>query len=751
MEMEENAITDTAVRQKFAENLHADLKQAIDDKKPAEQRMLEALRQFHGLSGEMKQAKGSEGGLVSGGKIQYPSQDNITRPLTLKTAARWADMMLPTNDRNWQIDPTPVPELHDPKQPAIAPNGAPMVSPDGQPLTLEDIRQAQVKEAKKKAAGMQEAIDDDLQECHFAAEARDGIFDASLYGCGILKGPFVFSKPKKCRKKSEYTDKNTGQKKTLYEIELIQEKKAVVSRVDPWNFFPQRSRCIEEAEKTFELHLYTEKQTRALAKQPGFDPEAVNELLGKGCGESELSSAMLTDRSSVVGYSSDAFKGRFTVWEYHGPIPKEVLTAMGMEIPEDDKLTVLNGEVWFSNGVVLKAALSHLEGEERLPYYVINYEKDPTDIFGYGVPWVIRHDQNAVHTLWDLAMVNGVASAGVTLAMLAGRLQGPSGGVVTEVEIGVKPINLLHFSDEQDSDVRKVVQQFSIESRLNEIMPLYEKAKENANEHAMMPEVLEGEGEKAYGTLVGTIDRIRNKNIIQRRFALETDDNWLAPIIEAMYDWHMLHNEDDSIKGDYSIVPRGVSHLLVKELRSANIMTVVQLSADPRFAPFFENYDLAELSVSQLDLPPNAVLKPKDKAMKDAEAMSQPPPDPRIEAEKIRQQTQAASDQAMLAKVQLEGQVQLQLSRERTVQEQIKAAAQSQDRADDRAANDRATSMEAENERLRMALDAEHKNRKLDQDARKNAADTTLKATEIASKQQHDQTEAALERPYRTN
>ena len=194
-----------------------------------------------------------------------------------------------------------------------------------------------------------------------------------------------------------------------------------------------------------------------------------------------------------------------------------------------------------------------------------------------------------------------------------------------------------------------------------------------------------------------------------------------------------------------------MSHLLVKELRSANIMTVVQLSADPRFAPFFENYDLAELSVSQLDLPPNAVLKPKDKAMKDAEAMSQPPPDPRIEAEKIRQQTQAASDQAMLAKVQLEGQVQLQLSRERTVQEQIKAAAQSQDRADDRAANDRATSMEAENERLRMALDAEHKNRKLDQDARKNAADTTLKATEIASKQQHDQTEAALERPYRTN
>ena len=77
----------------------------VGQKQPLEQRWLEDLRQLHGQYEATVQQD-----LRESGKSQL--YVNVTRPKTNAAAARLNDMLFPTDDKNWAIEPTPVPELH---------------------------------------------------------------------------------------------------------------------------------------------------------------------------------------------------------------------------------------------------------------------------------------------------------------------------------------------------------------------------------------------------------------------------------------------------------------------------------------------------------------------------------------------------------------------------------------------------------------------------------------------------------------
>ena len=599
--------------------------EAVTAKVEVERRMDEARKQLQGDDREQRPAKAPAGGEVSGPESRYPSQDNITLRLTTITASRWADMCFPTNDRNFEVKPTPVPDLVKPLDNVVTVGGEPLPveGADGtqRPMTEKDVALVMQEAADKAAAIMQKQIDDDLTECHFNAHAREAIDDACAYGTGILKGPFVVNKPQKVRKKSQFVGKD-GQIGTLWEIGYTQKKKPACSRVDPWDFFPQRSRRIEEAEHAFVRHTLTGKQLDALAKQPGFNAELIAQI--------KRAKPNKADPSRGGAEEKGPNEGRYTIWEYHGPFPKKAMAAMGC--PCDEESESIYGEVWFSGGIVAKVAMSHLESQDRLPFYVINYQRDPNDIFGFGVPWIVRYDQNAIHTLWDAMIVNGVLSSGVIIALIKGALSKDQGNI----KIGVNPVEVLNFSanDLADMDVSKAIQDFSVESTLDKTMPLYERVKANAEEHAMIPFVVQGDVAKAYGTAYGTQQLMNSTNIVQRRFARTTDDDLIVPLIEAFYDWEMLHGDNDAAKGDYCVKALGISYLLKKELEALNFYTFLGGPAkDPSLAANYNQRWLAEMAVTVLDLPADQALVSKEQAAQNAQNQP-PPPEVQIAMEK---------------------------------------------------------------------------------------------------------------------
>jgi hypothetical protein len=247
----------------FVGDLQAEVDRRIGLKHPLEQRWLEDLRQYHGIYPDK---------LLQDLAKQNRSEMflNVTRSKTNTAAAKLGDMLFPTDDRNWAIEPTPVPEvvrrLEDldamgtqVEQRANAmleagdPQGAEALISEAQPLLDEAGRSRQaIKKAQRSADGMQDAIADQLIECRYNEQARQVIEEACRLGAGVIKGPVRLMTP------DRRWQEMIGPDGAPY-IRLVDRKNRMRPagyRVDPWHFFPDPD--VEdhtEGDGTFERHL----------------------------------------------------------------------------------------------------------------------------------------------------------------------------------------------------------------------------------------------------------------------------------------------------------------------------------------------------------------------------------------------------------------------------------------------------------------------------------------------------------------
>lgn len=111
----------------------------------------------------------------------------ITKPKTDIGVARVSELLLPNDDRPWDIKPTTIPDIDE------AANG-----PDDATVTLGDGSEANAKAVammiKDKAAEVAKAeadwIEDKFQEGKVYSEMRQVVADAGRIGTGVLKGPY---------------------------------------------------------------------------------------------------------------------------------------------------------------------------------------------------------------------------------------------------------------------------------------------------------------------------------------------------------------------------------------------------------------------------------------------------------------------------------------------------------------------------------------------------------------------------------
>ena len=196
--------------------------EAVQRRKLTEERWLDDLRQFHG------NYDGKTSAILQSDEHRSKIFLNITRPKTNAWAARLGDMLFPNDERNWGIDPTPVPELTEDAQAAVKEaeamderaetaigehNSAVDAGEEPDPIHAQiagqaaasakrlrdhyDQSQKVLEEARKRAAAMEREIDDQLTEARYPAMCRDVIMDAVKLGSGIFKGPVITSSGRK--------------------------------------------------------------------------------------------------------------------------------------------------------------------------------------------------------------------------------------------------------------------------------------------------------------------------------------------------------------------------------------------------------------------------------------------------------------------------------------------------------------------------------------------------------------------------
>ena len=440
--------------------------------------------------------------------------------------------------------------------------------------------------AKKAAQMMEKKMHDQLEESQASKHLRSVAFETSLFGTGLLKGPFAFDK--------EYPRwDDEGNYDPLYET-IPQ-----VEYVSLWDFYPDPdARNMAEAEYTIQRHRLSRTQMRSLKRRPHFRDESIELAIDYGPNYvREYWEDSLED--NITHDSID----RYEVLEYWGVLDADLAEEAEIDIPKEledrDQLQV---NIWVCHGQILRLVLNPFT-PTRIPYCSVPYEMNPYSFFGIGVAENMEDTQLLMNGFMRMAVDNG--------ALSGNRRQAGAPG---QAIFGTKFPNVSQ-----------------------ELLMMFDKARQLSDESTGIPSYSHGSGS------VGGIGRTASgmsmmlsasaQNI--KAVVRNVDDYLLAPLGKALFAFNMQFNFDkEYVKGDLEVRARGTESLMRNEIRSQRLLQFMQMAANPAMAPFVKyDYILRELAAS-MDLDEDKILNdPREaviqaKMMSEIQAMMPPPPEP---------------------------------------------------------------------------------------------------------------------------
>ena len=430
------------------------------------------------------------------------------------------------------------------------------------------------------AKKMEKQIHDQLEESNANKQLRIAAFECSLFGTGIMKGPFAVDK--------EYPNWNEeGEYKPL--IKTIPQ----TSSVSIWDFYPDPDAAnMDDAEYVVERHKMSRSQIRALKNRPFFRSNSID--LAVEIGESYIKEWW---EQAMEDDSQESKAERFEVLEFWGHVDTSVLENYDVDIPKELSTTdQVNVNIWVCNGQVLRLVMNPFT-PSIIPYYAVPFEVSPYSLFGIG----IAENMDDTQTL-----MNGFMRMAVDNAALSGNLliEVDESNLVPGQDLSVYPGKVFR---RQGGAPGQAIFGTSFPNVSNENMQMFDKARVLADESTGFPSFAHGQtGVSGVGRTASGISMLMSAaNGSIRNVVKNVDDYLLGPLAKAFYNFNMQFNYDSEIKGDLEIKARGTESLMANEVRSQRLMQFLGVVQNPVLAPFAKmDYIIREIAKS-MDLDPD--------------------------------------------------------------------------------------------------------------------------------------------------
>ncbi|RAK01612.1 portal protein [Aliidiomarina maris] len=659
----------------LAMELERQLAEVLRDRQTIEHRMVEDLQNYHGeYDSEVVKA-------LKEAKRAHPFI-KLTRAKTNAAESQLVDLLFPNDDKNWAIEPTPVPELAGKigDDTPVTMNGQSYQDEEGNIVTESDLAERELELIRERCLNMEAEIEDQLVESSYNAMCRKAIHDACVVGTGVLKGPVVIGK----------TDRAYVEVEGEWQMVVKESFTPAVEVVRPWDFYPDMSAShISEAEFAFERRYMSKQQVRDLVKRKGFPKQQVARVLKMKPEETQHNSSYQDDVRRLAGLSDTLNDTRYETWEYHGPISREVLLNLGVigDIPDDEDefdewlQEGIVATVFYCGGIVLGARTHLITYEGYLPYRVFNWEEDDSSIFGYGVPRMVRDEQAIINSVWRTMLDNASITAGPQIGRNRKHIKPANGEWTLEP---FKQWDMIGGT----GDIKQAFSTFEFTSHLNELSAIYQTSRILFDEVSGVPMMQQGEQGEATQTLGGMSILMNAANTVRRRQVKAWDDNVTSPIIGDFYHWNMVNNDRADIKGDFQVDARGTGALLVRETLAMALTNFLQMAAGNEvFAPVLQIKQLQIMRLwARTQQLPADIIPSEDELRAYYENLQEQSQasDPQIEIEQLRIEQlqkkfefeQKVEEQKLEAKM-LELQVKAEL-KERELGAQLQAKASSE-------------------------------------------------------------------------
>jgi hypothetical protein len=551
---------------------------------------------------------------------------NITAPFVDAAAAKVGGIILPTDERAWSIEPTPITDdllqRSKGKLPIDVIRGMGEANvPEDKAVQVAQAEQASaqavIDEAKEKADKAQKRIEDWHVESQFHSEMRKTLEDCCRIGSGVLKGPIPISR-----------------RAQMYRADALVVVDKIVpgsKRVDPRNFFPDPA-CgenIHNGNYTWERDYLTAKQLRELKRNKAYLADQIDLCLAEGpLGNNG-------NRKTADGKSvSD--KDIFEIWYFHGTAVKEDLEAAGCKC--DDDAVAIPAQFEMVNDRVIKGALNPLDSG-AFPYDVMPWKRRKNSPWGTGVARQIRTPQRIVTAGTRVMLTNGGRAAGPVFVMNH-AIERADGGPnnIEPWAVFVMP------EDGSATDARAAMTMFEIPDRFNSLSGIVQFGFMLAEKVTGLPLMLQGQMGDAPDTLGGQKMMQGNASETLHRVALLWDDNVTEPHIRRYYDWLLQYGDDDE-KGDFQIDARGSTSLVEREMYKNEVTQLLQASLNPAFK--LDPAKVMEEHLRTTKKNPKLFTLTEEQQKQAAAAQQQQPQDTSLQVANVRAQTEMQKVEAI--------------------------------------------------------------------------------------------------------
>ena len=456
----------------------------------------------------------------------------------------------------------------------------------------------QIKPAQIAARQLNKLIEDQLDESNANIILRNAIFESCLLGTGIIKGPFTFNKTL-----HRYNLSGNGNARE-YAPEIVKVPRIEFCSV--WDFYPDpNARSMDECEYIIHRHRLNRQQFKDLINRPFFSKEKIEECLQMGGNYTKQS--WETDLDLENNTYGDIEKYRYEVLEYWGTIDALTAREYGLEIDsaiEDNQDIQVN--VWTVRGKVIRIVENPFK-PFRIPYQAFNYEKNPYQFFGIGVPENMDDAQS---------IMNGHARMAIDNLALAGNLvfDIDESALVNNQSMEVFPGKIFK---RQAGVPGQAIYGIKFPNTAPENMQMFDKFRQLADESTGIPSYSHGQtGVQSMTRTASGMSMLMGAASLNIKTVIKNiDDSLIKPLGESMFQWNMQFYEGElPIIGDFEIKATGSSSLMRKEVRSQRLTMFLQTIQNPQIAPFVRISEVIKELAYSLDLDPEEILNSKDEA-----------------------------------------------------------------------------------------------------------------------------------------
>lgn len=434
---------------------------------------------------------------------------------------------------------------------------------------VEGARQAAKKRAAMQAKVAEEKIDEMLKNGGFYKALSEFITDLPLFPFAVMKGPVVRVLPEVTWESNQAVIKNVP--------------KLTWTRVSPFDVWWTPGVSDIEDASILERIRFTRADLNDLLDLPGYNEDGIRAVLeeyGSG-GLTDFIDTTDSERADQESRENPQMNqsGLITGLEFTGNIQGQMLLDEGMpknKIP--DPLRDYFVQAWLVGRHIIKVQLAP-SPRKRHPYYITSFEKVPGTPVGNGLPDILSDVQESGNATLRALVNNMSIASGPQVVVNMDRIDAADNAQ----ELFPWKRWMVNADPMGNHGSEKPIDFFQPDSNAQELLGVYQKFVDMADELSAIPKYLQGSGAGggAGRTASGLAMLMGNASKILQTVAANIDNDVLDPLLDGLYDIIMLTDTSGLLTGSEQVRVLGATVAAQRETLRARQLEFLQLTNNP--------------------------------------------------------------------------------------------------------------------------------------------------------------------------